>query len=498
MPADIGEITGPGVLAVTQNGRIEAIYDIEKYGRFYLIFAARRENPTHDLLLKGTASELSGAVGYIERTINAGYPNAEKHVLTEELRLEFSEEHKDLFDIQIKSEGKLNSGRAQKEKPDKSEVPSAEDQTEKGKTAEKNASQADRAETEKPNNNRRPENLPPDPANEPPSQENLGRAENDRPETSEEQSIGDQADKAIEGFFGNGQRANSVLMGQLEDYVLEGGNPIVGALGATGLDILGGAMGFTEGMARGILDTRNLGEGLAKGTYQGVMEDLGRAANVLSLGKGRYLVAGAHIVSTAVAADDVVKAAAHHDAKGLAIALGGAAVTLLVGKGGKGNKKNVKKSKVTKLGKPDRPNPQGFRGSEQQLGDTLETHYPTGDWEPQTLWKDQARAKKMGKYNPGDSTQPDWYSKSKEVFAENKAYPNGELRKGEIQEILKQAGGRYAHMPEGTKNWLVVDHRGLNLKDQSAAKLAETYLEQLKGVYEQVVVISETSIHVAK
>lgn len=93
------------------------------------------------------------------------------------------------------------------------------------------------------------------------------------------------AERGIGEFFGQGRAANIKLKGRLEDYVLGGGSPILGALGASALDVLDLAMGVAEGIPMGVLDTRRIGEGLAKGTWAGAKEDLQRALNVIPQGR---------------------------------------------------------------------------------------------------------------------------------------------------------------------------------------------------------------------
>lgn len=168
---------------------------------------------------------------------------------------------------------------------------------------------------------------------------NLEGTENLTPRTTGDDTIFGNAEETVSGFFGNGQRASSVLKGQLEDYVLEGGSPILGALGASGLDVLNLAMGFAEGTALGILDTRNLGKGAKKGTWEGAKEDAARLLNILPQGKA------AKLLNTALTVSDLTTAAANQDTKSLAVA-GGFALLSATGK--KGKKQNQKKKKEQK------------------------------------------------------------------------------------------------------------------------------------------------------
>lgn len=202
--------------------------------------------------------------------------------------------------------------------------------------------QTDRAATKDSNNNR-PEQLPNDPADDPPGQSNAPRADKTEPETSEggdaTESFGDQTERQVAEFFGEGQKGASVLKGQLGDYVSEGGDPFLGALGATGLDALNFAMGFAEGTIAGILDTRNLGEGLKKGTPEGAKEDAARLLNILPQGRV------ARVLNTALTVSDLADAAASHDVAGVTLAAG-MALAHKGGKGKAGRKGNQKSRRI--------------------------------------------------------------------------------------------------------------------------------------------------------
>ncbi len=186
------------------------------------------------------------------------------------------------------------------------------------------------------------------PSDEPLNQNNLERTEQTEPETTKDQnsdSFGDKLDNDVEEFFGNGQRANDILKGQLDEYVDEGGNPILAALGGTGLDVLGGAMGFADSTIRGLIDTRNLGEGLKKGTLAGVKEDAGRLLNVLPQGRA------ARILGNVLTVTDLAEAANNDDSKGLATS---GSFSLIMGLGQFPNSKQFKSLRVRgkRKGKP--------------------------------------------------------------------------------------------------------------------------------------------------
>jgi hypothetical protein len=135
-------------------------------------------------------------------------------------------------------------------------------------------------------------------------------------------------------------RASDVLRGQLEAYVDEGGSWVLGALGATALDVAGAAMHFTQGLA----DTARLGQGLSKGTWEGAREDAGRLLNVLPAGRAAKI----HGVGLGVA--DAATAATQGSAAGVAAGVVGAVVAIAAKKGSKkgktGGKKNAPNTKA--------------------------------------------------------------------------------------------------------------------------------------------------------
>jgi hypothetical protein len=103
------------------------------------------------------------------------------------------------------------------------------------------------------------------------------------------------------------------LKNDLNDYVLEGGNWFGAALAGTALDVADAAMSFTEGIPLGFLDTRNIGEGLAEGTWEGAKKDISRALNVLP--QGKILRA----VDRAMTASNVIESAGKGDLKAAAM-----------------------------------------------------------------------------------------------------------------------------------------------------------------------------------
>ena len=83
-----------------------------------------------------------------------------------------------------------------------------------------------------------------------------------------DQNIVDKIESGIQETFRPGHEGVQLLKEQLEDDT-DASNWIANAAIATGLDVLDFAMGMVEGIPLGILDTRNIGEGLAEGTWEG-------------------------------------------------------------------------------------------------------------------------------------------------------------------------------------------------------------------------------------
>ncbi|WP_019142904.1 hypothetical protein [Noviherbaspirillum massiliense] len=209
---------------------------------------------------------------------------------------------------------------------------------------EPNIKNEDRSNVAKSDNNR-PEKLQENISGISGNDDHNQRAQNTTPATEDDKSksVGDQAEEAVSQFFGQGQQAAATLKGQLEEYVNEGGNPMLAALGATGLDALNLAMGFAGSTATGILDVRNLGEGVKKGSWEGVKEDLGRVVNVLPQGKAVKVISAVLTASDLVdAAGTMVDAANKGDAKTVLTTAGSVAASLLIKKLTSRKGKNVK------------------------------------------------------------------------------------------------------------------------------------------------------------
>lgn len=133
------------------------------------------------------------------------------------------------------------------------------------------------------------------------------RAERTAPETEAGagglEAAARAAEDATSRFFENGQRATDDLTRQLDEYVLDGGNWVAGALAGTGLGVLNAAMEFSRGFGMAVIDSRRLGEGVAKGTWAGVKEDAGRLTMLLPQGRATMAL------STGLMISDVVDAA---------------------------------------------------------------------------------------------------------------------------------------------------------------------------------------------
>ena len=148
---------------------------------------------------------------------------------------------------------------------------------------------------------------------------------------------------------------------QLENDTDES-NWIANAAIATGLDVLDFAMGMVEGIPLGILDTKNIGEGLAEGTWEGAKKDISRALNVLP--QGKILKA----VDRALTASDVVEAVDKGDLKEAGIAVG-MAVLSVASKGKKEDKGKKKGTGALRRRKADRD--ALMAKSRQELGKKL-------------------------------------------------------------------------------------------------------------------------------
>ncbi len=171
-------------------------------------------------------------------------------------------------------ESKQPRDRAEQEKPETS------DDTPEVAPEKPEAAQGDLADSETP----RSESKESRPAenDSPPRQSERSSAEGPEsanPQPNNESSYFDQVEKGITGFFGDAKKDSASLKKSLEEYADGGGNWMLAALGTTALDIADVTMNVAEGFPLGILDIRNLGEGVAKGTWEGGKEDLSILAN---------------------------------------------------------------------------------------------------------------------------------------------------------------------------------------------------------------------------
>ena len=331
---NVSRIVGPEVLIVSENGKAQAIYDIDKSagGSIFNIFVTYHDSVSPMSL--GSAYSLESAVRWIEQSIARGYPDAQKTVID----LTKYDKPRDPFEIKLKGEGTSQSHRARKTTPEETQV-----KTDKTAVKPEQTIQDDRANTKVSNNNL-PENLKGNTGDDARTRNNDDRAGRPEPKSTKAgELLGDQAQEEVTNFFGNGQRAASTLKGQLEDYASDGGDPILGALGATGVDALGIAMGFADSTISGYLDLRNLGEGIRKGTIKGAKEDAERLLNILPQGKA------AKAIGLAVTISDIVDAGEDGDVGTLATTAGsGAAGIIFGGKTKKGNKKHKNKNTIKK------------------------------------------------------------------------------------------------------------------------------------------------------
>lgn len=141
-----------------------------------------------------------------------------------------------------------------------------------------------------------------EPADSPPKQPERGSAEGSEsanPQPNNESSYFDQVEKGITGFFGDAKKDSASLKKSLEEYADGGGNWMLAALGTTALDIADVTMNVAEGLPLGILDIRNLGEGVGKGTWEGAKEDARRLLAIVPASRT------AQAVSLAITTSDV-------------------------------------------------------------------------------------------------------------------------------------------------------------------------------------------------
>lgn len=329
---------------------------------------------------------------------------------------------------------------------------------------------------------------------------NSGRSMNEHPSSEDDMqeeteytggTLIEDVERWIPSLFDPARKGIASIKDELESDVTED-NWIQGAATASFLDVLDTAMSFTEGIPLGLLDTRRFGEGIAKGTKEGVIEDASRALNVLP--QGRVLravdraITGFHIIE-AVSSDA--------DAKTTALTAGLGAASMAGGKAAAKSLRNKLGAAKPPLGKyiakPKHPNKRAWTDSEMDTTDFLSNKFKKGTWSEQVTYKDGSTVKGGGR-NPRDSTVPDAYNEKMGVAVESKRYDY--LNDDDISKFLHQAGGRHINLPDGTKQWLVIDHRGKNLSFQDAAKKHAAYFKKLGGtsVFEKIFIVTEKGI----
>lgn len=286
---------------------------------------------------------------------------------------------------------------------------------------------------------------------------NDDRPANDKPqsESIEEYSGGtflEDVEHWNSSLFEDAHKGISSLKNELEGDVDEN-NWIGKAIGASFLDVLETSMSFTEGILPGLLDTRRFGEGIAKGTPEGVIEDFERALNVLPQGK---II---RAVDRAITTMHVVEALNQGDYKAAAMT-GGLGVGSLAG--GKAAAKTLRNRLGTEkppegklIGKPDISTTQTIHDSEFLSGDIGMMIHPDGDFRP------QKRIKSANETT--GHTRPDYYSNKYNIYIENKRAKDLISEKWRAK-ILSQADNRFKHILTENPNippkqWLVVDHR---------------------------------------
>ena len=351
---------------------------------------------------------------------------------------------------------------------------------------DKESTQTERSKARDPDNNRQ-EKLQENAKEDTEPQRNELRADQEEPE--QEYAGGtflEDVEHWIPSLFEPAHKGISSLKSDLEENLNET-NWIGKAIGASFLDVLDTAMYFTEGIPLGLLDTRRIGEGIAEGTWEGVKKDVGRALNVIP--QGRVLRA----VDRAITVSNVIESLGQGDKKGAVLAAGMAVLAIASkGKGKGGPNRKPPKGKVA--GKPKSKNRQTWRDSENETGDFLQEKYPDGEWTSQTRFKNGSVVEGAGR-SPRDSTVPDWHNEKMKVAVESKRYFDV-LDPEDRQRFLTQAGGRIQSLPPGTKQWLVVDHRGMNLSDQSVVQLHRTYYRSFgrDTVFQKIFIVTEKAI----
>ena len=319
---------------------------------------------------------------------------------------------------------------------------------------------------------------------------NNERAEYETPDTEPEYTGGtflEDVEHWIPSLFEDAHKGVANLKNELEDDVTED-NWFGKAVGSSVLDVLDTAMSFTEGIPLGLLDTRRIGEGIAKGTAEGVMEDISRALNVLP--QGRILRA----VDRAITAVHVVEALNQGDIKTAAMTGGLGAASMAGGKAaakGIRNRLGAATPPKPKLrGQPKMKGRRAYIDSEMDTTDFLSQIYKKGEWSEQVIFKDGKKVNGRGR-NPRDSTVPDSHNAEMKIAVESKRYEY--LSEKDFQKFLHQAGGRHNSLPTGTKQWLVVDHRGQIVNPVSKHNW---YFKNLGGtsVFEKIFIVTDKGI----
>ncbi len=152
---------------------------------------------------------------------------------------------------------------------------------------------------------------------------------------------------------------------------------------------------------------------------------------------------------------------------------------------------------------PQQPQPARPTGRPTAVGDTerkfvhpyLQKNYPKGEWLYNPIL-DKGRIIPDRPIPPKGTTRPDHYNAELKIAVEDKNYNIAENRPALIQRIKDQQAGRIANLPPGTKQWLVVDFRGqdLRLYDQHVANLRK----DLGGhaIFDEIHVITENGVRV--
>ncbi len=175
-----------------------------------------------------------------------------------------------------------------------------------------------RAKKTQPQDEKPTQEEPQDPPKDLPNTERVKeeKAQQEKPrDESKEPTLVEDIERWIPSLFEPAKKGIAQLKGDLEKDITED-NWISRAAATTFLDVLDTTIAFTEGIPLGLLDTRNIGKGAAKGTVDGVLEDVSRALNVIPQGKVLRLV------DLGISARQVVKAAEGGDYKTAAMTAG--------------------------------------------------------------------------------------------------------------------------------------------------------------------------------